>query len=572
MKSSVGLESSCTIAFFSMEVGLEYAMPTYSGGLGVLAGDSLRAAADLGVNMVGVTLLHRKGYFLQHLDATGNQSERPHDWSPERFLQPLDPKTTIVVEGRSVTLRAWRYSVQGVNGHIVPVYFLDTDLPENGPWDRKLSHFLYGGDARYRLCQEVVLGMGGMNMLKALGHKSIKTFHMNEGHSALLTLALLEEQKKDKNISGNMNYDIEAIRKFCVFTTHTPVPAGHDQFPLKLAAQVLGEERTKTLENAGCLFDNSLNMTYLGLFFSRYINGVSMRHEQVSQNIYPHYPINSITNGVHAVKWTSPSFAQIFDSYFPEWRCDNRYLRYAMSIPLDEIQKAHKRAKLELINEVERRTGIKLDPEVMTIGFARRATEYKRADLIFNDLERLKRIAKAVASFQIIYAGKAHPRDEGGKAMIRRVYEAASDLKDIIPVVYLEQYDMELAKYLCAGVDLWLNTPQKPQEASGTSGMKAAMNGVPSLSILDGWWIEGHIEGVTGWSIGDSWEVKGDMRKEEISFYSKLEELILPTFYERSIDFAKIMRSAITLNGSFFNSQRMMSQYMQNAYSVIHKK
>ena len=554
------------IAYFSMEVGLDPAMPTYSGGLGVLAGDTLRAAADLGVPMVGVTLLYRKGFFHQHLDARGQQSESPSVWYPEEFLEPLEPRVCVTIEGRQVQVRAWRYLVRGVSGHSVPVYFLDTALPENSPWDQTLTDHLYGGDDHYRLCQEVVLGLGGVAMLRALGHERVQLYHMNEGHSALLTLALLEEQTEGRGVRAATKADTEAVHERCVFTTHTPVPAGHDQFPLDMVRRALGEERTVALEAAECCLNGTLNMTYLALVFSHYINGVSQRHHEVSHSMFPSYPINSITNGVHATTWTVPAFQNLYDRHIPEWRGDNLYLRYAISIPLDEIQQAHAEAKRELLAEVKRRTGVRLDPAAMTLGFARRATTYKRADLLLSDLDRLKRIAREVGPLQVIYGGKSHPRDESGKAIIQRIFEAAAALGDAVRVVYLEEYDMALGKYLCAGVDLWLNSPQKPHEASGTSGMKAALNGVPSLSVLDGWWIEGHVEGVTGWSIGDDWEPESNPDKETASLYDKLEYVILPMFYGRATAYAAVMRSCIAINGSFFNAQRMMLQYLENAY------
>jgi starch phosphorylase len=556
------------IAYFSMEVGLEPAMPTYSGGLGVLAGDTLRAAADLGVPMVGVTLLHRKGYFRQHLDAQGNQSESPALWSPEELLTPVPAHVTVTLEGRRVHVHGWRYMVRGLSDRAVPVYFLDTLLPENTPWDQTLTDHLYGGDERYRLAQEVVLGFGGIALLRALGYETIRCYHMNEGHAALLTLALLEELAGGRGLRAVSEADREAIRRQCVFTTHTPVPAGQDKFPVELVRQVLGEERTTFLEANGCCLDGMLNMTYLGLVFSHYINGVAMRHGEISQNMFPNYPVNSITNGVHAATWTSPPFSKLFDRHIPEWRRDNLYLRYAVGIPLEEIRQAHEEAKEDLLSEVERRTGVRLDPTVMTVGFARRATAYKRADFLFSDLNRLREVVRAAGPMQVIYAGKAHPRDEGGKALIRRVFEAAAALADTMKVVYLEEYDLELARYMVAGVDLWLNTPQKPYEASGTSGMKAALNGVPSLSVLDGWWIEGHVEGVTGWSIGDSWEPESDPSREVASLYAKLEQVILPMFYHRPEEYLRVMRSAIALNGSFFNAQRMLRQYMHNAYGI----
>ncbi len=554
------------VAYFSMEIGLDPAMPTYSGGLGMLAGDTLRAAADLGIHMVAVTLLHRKGYFRQHLDAQGNQSESPAAWSPEKLLKPLEPRASVTIEGRKVNIRAWSYTVQGTSGYNVPVFLLDTALPENSPWDQTLTDYLYGGDDHYRFCQEVVLGLGGAAMLLALGYKRVQTYHMNEGHSALLALALLEEHHERKGLHDVTEADIDAVHHRCVFTTHTPVPAGMDKFPKSMVKQVLGDEPTKALQTVGAFQDEVLNMTYLGLLFSRYINGVSMRHEEISQSMFPNYPINSITNGVHAATWTSLPFQRLYDNHFPEWRRDTLYLRYVISCALDLIRDAHIEAKQALLAEVERRAGTRLSPDAMTIGFARRATTYKRADLLFSDPERLKRIARKVGPLQIIYAGKAHPRDEGGKTLIRRIFQAANSLRDIIPVVYLEEYDMALAKYLCSGVDLWLNTPQKPDEASGTSGMKAALSGVPSLSVLDGWWVEGHVEGVTGWSIGESDEPESDPSKEIASLYDKLERAIVPMFYKQREAYTSVMRWTIALNGSFYNAQRMMFQYMKNAY------
>ncbi len=563
----VSVNPSPVIAYFTMEVGLEPDMPTYSGGLGVLAGDTLRAAADLSIPLVGVTLLHRKGYFRQHLDNRGNQTEAPVDWYPEEFLEPQRPLAAISIEGRTVHIRAWRYLIQGVNGYDVPVYFLDTAVEGNGDKDQSLTDQLYGGDSFHRLCQETVLGLGGVAVLRALGYKKIKAFHMNEGHSALLSLALLEEIKREEGVGAITLEDIDAVRQQCVFTTHTPVPAGHDKFPEQMVRQVLGDERAHFLSTFRCCVDGALNMTYLALYFSHYINGVSHRHESISQSMFPEYPINSVTNGVHALTWTTAPFRRLFDRHIPEWRRDNLYLRYATSLPLDEIIAAHAEAKQELFAQAQQRTGIQLDPAVMTIGFARRATPYKRADLLFSDIERLKQITSQAGAIQVIYGGKAHPRDESGKEMIRRIFQAKEALQDQVKVVYLEEYGMELGKAICAGVDVWLNTPQKPREASGTSGMKAALNGVPSLSILDGWWIEGHVEGVTGWSIGNSWKAESNPSDEIASLYSKLESVILPMFYQEPRNYANVMRSAIAINGSFFNAQRMMFQYFKNAYA-----
>jgi starch phosphorylase len=554
-----------TVAYFSMEICLEQAIPTYSGGLGVLAGDTLRSAADLGVPLVAVTLLHRKGYFEQHLDPSGQQTEQPVHWNPEQVLEPVDARSTVSIEGREVQVRAWKYSVKGVRGHEVPVYLLDTMLPENSEWDRTLTDTLYGGDEHYRLCQEIVLGMGGAALLLSMGIDGDTIYHLNEGHSALLTLQLLERQLDGRQHFELDDADLESVRQRCIFTTHTPVPAGHDKFPLDMVRHVLGDERVALLEGCSGVHEGMLNMTYLALHLTRFVNGVAMRHRDVSRGMFPGYPINSITNGVHAVTWTGPEFAALFDRRIPEWRRDNLYLRYAVGIPLQEIREAHAASKGILLDEIARRTGQQLDPNVMTIGFARRATPYKRADLIFSDLDRLTQIARTVGKIQIVYGGKAHPHDGGGKDLIRRIHSARERLGDMVKVVYIENYEMAVAGQMVAGVDLWLNNPMKPLEASGTSGMKAALNGVPSFSVLDGWWVEGHVEGVTGWSIGGP-DAEGDPSRDAVDLYIKLERVILPLFYGLPFAYAEVMRAAIALNGSFFNTQRMVRQYIHNAY------
>jgi glycogen phosphorylase len=554
-----------TVAYFSMEICLEQAIPTYSGGLGVLAGDTLRSAADIGVPLVAVTLLHRKGYFEQHLDASGQQTELPVHWSPEAELEAVDARSTVTIEGREVQVRAWKFTVKGVRGHEVPVFLLDTQLPENSEWDQTLTDTLYGGDEHYRLCQEIVLGMGGAGLLQAMGYEADTIYHLNEGHSALLTLQLLERQLDGRQHFELDDADLESVRHRCIFTTHTPVPAGHDKFPLEMVRHVLGDERVALLEGSGGVHEGMLNMTHLALHLTRFVNGVAMRHRDVSRGMFPEYPVNSITNGVHAVTWTGPEFAALFDRRMPEWRRDNLYLRYAVGIPLQEIRDAHAASKRTLLAEIARRTGQLLDPNVMTIGFARRATPYKRADLIFSDLDRLTQIARTVGKLQIVYGGKAHPHDGGGKDLIRRIYSARERLGDLVKVVYIENYEMAVAGQMVAGVDLWLNNPMKPLEASGTSGMKAALNGVPSFSVLDGWWVEGHVEGVTGWSIGGP-DAEGDPGRDALDLYIKLERVILPLFYGLPFAYAEVMRSAIALNGSFFNTQRMVRQYVHNAY------
>jgi starch phosphorylase len=363
-----------SVAYFSMEICLEQAIPTYSGGLGVLAGDTLRSMADLGVPVVAVTLLHRKGYFTQHLDSAGLQSEAAVSWQPEQVLEPVAARASVTIEGREVVVGAFKYIVRGNRGHEVPVYLLDTMHSENSEWDRTLTDTLYGGDEHYRLCQEIVLGMGGAALLQEIGYNDNTIYHLNEGHSALLTLQLLEKQLDGRQHFELSDGDFEAVRQRCVFTTHTPVPAGHDKFPLDMVRKVLGDERVALLESSGGVHEGMLNMTYLALHLTRFVNGVAMRHGEVSRGMFPDYPINSITNGVHATTWTGPEFGELFDRRIPEWRRDNLYLRYAVSIPLQEIRDAHLASKRVLLDEVRERTGEELDLNVMTIGFARRAT------------------------------------------------------------------------------------------------------------------------------------------------------------------------------------------------------
>lgn len=557
-----------SVAYFSMEIALDPELPTYSGGLGVLAGDTLRAAADLSVPLVGVTLVHRKGYFRQALDEWGNQAESTGEWAPSVALEKTTADAVVCIEGRQVRVTAWRKWIEGAGGFRIPVLLLDTDLPGNSDWDRHLTDHLYGGDDHYRLCQEAVLGMGGVQILESLGYTEIGSFHMNEGHSALLSLALLERQIQGAQLGSSTEADLEAVRRRCVFTTHTPVPAGHDQFSRDSMRRILGPERSAVLEVTHCCPEHALNMTFLALRFSRYVNGVAMHHGDISQTMFPRYPIHAITNGVHAATWAAPPFRTLFDRHLPDWRRDNLYLRYAIKIPLEEIRQAHLASKRMLLAEIARRTGRSLQERALTIGFARRAAVYKRPLLLLSNLDRLRWIAEHIGPLQVVFGGKAHPKDEPAKDLIRQIFRIAEALKPCLQIVYVEDYDVRWGGLLTAGVDLWLNTPQRPNEASGTSGMKAAVNGVPSLSILDGWWIEGCIEGATGWAIGHSDGVSESEGEEAASLYGKLESVIAPMFYERPGAFSEVMRNTIALNGSFFNTHRMLSQYVAQAYSM----
>ncbi len=540
------------IAYFSMEIALDERFSTYSGGLGILAGDTLRSAADLGLPMVAVTLAYPNGYFRQTLDASGGQHESPDLWSPVKLLEPVAARVTVQIEGRNVRVAAWRFDVVGVNHHVVPAYLLDTNLEDNAPQDRTITATLYGGDARYRLAQEIVLGIGGGRMLEALGHRSLETYHMNEGHAALVALELFER------FPGGPRDSFEAVKPFCVFTTHTPMPAGHDRFDEALLRSVLGTGLTDCLRRLGLIEDGTLNMTHLALQASRFVNAVAMRHGEVSRDMFPGYAISAITNGIHVGTWAAPPLARLFDRLIPEWRRDNFQLRQAVGIHVDELQAAHAEAKRALFAEIYERTGVQLRPELLTFGFARRATAYKRADWLFHDPVRLRALCAKIGRIQVVYGGKAHPHDEPGKQGIRHVHEARAALRDVIDIVYVPNYDMTLAKYIISGVDVWLNNPQPPLEASGTSGMKAALNGIPSLSILDGWWVEGCIEDRTGWAID---ELRDD------SIYDQIEHLAAqlaasPTAY------GEMMQHAISVNGSFFNTQRMVAQYARLAYAT----
>jgi len=550
------------VAYFSMEIAIQPNMPTYSGGLGVLAGDTLRSAADLGVPLIAFSLIHRKGYFKQHLDADGVQTEEVQPWNPADYCTEEKARVTVSIEDRTVTVRAWRYDMKGRFGHVIPIYLLDTDVEGNSGWDRGLTDHLYGGDTNYRLQQEIVLGMGGVRMAHALSYR-MNVYHMNEGHAALLTLALLERQLGGGPLGQATDADILAVRRKCVFTTHTPVPAGHDRFSTEQSIRILGADRTARLEKQGCFENGLLNMTLLALNFSRYANGVAMQHCTVSREMFPEFQIDSITNGVHAPTWLSEPIKQMLDEHIPAWRRDNLYFRNVIDLPPTRVRLAHNLAKQVLLSKVTEMTGKMLNPNVLTLGFARRAATYKRASLLFSQPERLLEIAKKAGGLQILYAGKAHPQDEPGKRLIQGVIEAGKQLSDdLLKIIYLENYNWDLGAAMTAGVDVWVNTPMRPYEASGTSGMKAALNGVPSLSILDGWWIEGCIEGVTGWAIEDG----ANDEEEAKSLYDKLENSIVPLYHDEPEKWGKMMLTTIAFNGSYFNTTRMVRQYARNAY------
>lgn len=560
------------IAYFSMEIGFDPQIQTYSGGLGILAGDTLKACADMKLPIIGVTLVSEKGYFKQVIrPEDGMQVEEPCEWDKSK-LKLLPARVTVRIEGRDVIIQAWEATLTGITGFDVPIILLDTDIPENSDQDRALTTFLYGGDQAYRLRQEAILGIGGVRMLKALGNTAIMRYHMNEGHASLLALELLKQHATTSNLSlqdeASMRRCVEAVRRLCVFTTHTPVAAGHDKFPYDMVQQAIGDFMPlEIMQKLGG--EQHLNMTLLALNLSHYVNSVARKHMDVSHHLFPGYHFSFITNGVHSATWTCPEFAALYDNHMPGWRFDSFELRHAISIPKQEMWDAHQAAKNKLIDHINKEFNAGFEKDAFTIGFARRATAYKRADLLFRDIGRLREIGKG-RKLQIIFGGKAHPRDTQGKELIQKIKWHAGELADTIKVIYLPNYDFTLAKMLVPGVDVWLNTPARPQEASGTSGMKAAHNGVPSFSVLDGWWLEGWTEGVTGWSIGpmptEENEFSNDDGSDAAELYDKLEKVILPLYYDNRDAWIQIMQNTIAFNASFFNTHRMVQQYALKAY------
>lgn len=556
------------IAYFSMEIGLTTEIPTYSGGLGVLAGDTIKSAADLKLPLVAVTLLSRKGYFRQSFSDAGWQQESAVDWTPEDLLELLPGKALVTIEGRNVMVQAWMYRVQSPTGGEVPVLFLDSDVPGNLPDDRRITDHLYGGDKAYRLKQEIILGIGGVRLLQMLGFP-VRKYHLNEGHASLLTLELLNHHRRsvEETWDERASWDTVAVQEMCVFTTHTPVEAGHDHFSYDLVTRIMGHViPMKLLKELGG--DEELNMTMLALNLSHFVNGVAKKHGKVSQALFPGFKIHAITNGIHPFTWASPYIINLYDKYLPGWANEPELLVRVDNIPDQEIDDAHAGAKAYLLQYTEETTGIKLDPEVLTIGFARRVTAYKRANLIFTDPQHLLKVGGG--KLQLVFAGKAHPHDDHGKKMIQEIRQQSEFFGDKLKVVYLPNYNMDVASRLIPGVDVWLNNPLRPLEASGTSGMKAALNGVPNFSVLDGWWIEGHIEGVTGWSIGPvSTESSTDINPpgEDVEdLYRKLEETIIPLFYQDRAGWIQLMKNAIGKNAYYFNTHVMMRRYVTDAY------
>jgi glycogen phosphorylase len=547
------------IAYFSMEIALENNIKAYSGGLGILAGDILRSAADLKLPIVGITLLSREGYFDQKINKQGEQEAWPaknYDFSQ---LKKRKERVVIEMGKEKVIIGAWEYKLKGATGFESPVFLLDTNFSQNSKENRKLTDRLYGGDKQHRLLQETILGRGGYEMLKALGY-NIKKFHINEGHGSFVAVAKFLDSSK-KSVADK----ILDTRESCVFTTHTPIKMAHDVFSLE---KVINYQADFPYKLPGLLDEKKVNMTKIGLYFSNYINGVALSHKELSMTMFPGFPIHCVTNGVHSATWTAPEFQKLFDKHLPTWRHSSLSLRNAFSLSLADIWHAHQGVKKRLIKLVKEKTGQNFELNTFTIGFARRFTAYKRPTLIFRNMERLIKIHQKVGKIQIVFAGKAHPMDEEGQRLIKEINSLASKYKQKIKIAFIEGYDMELAKVIIPGSDLWVNTPLPPNEASGTSGMKAAHNGVPQLSSFDGWWREGYIRGKTGWTIrGEKMKISGTRGdKDAASLYELLEKEIIPTYYKSPYTWQKIMRFSIGVNASFFNTERVIREYAQNAY------
>lgn len=555
------LEQERKIAFFSMEIALESDIPTYSGGLGILAGDILKSAADLEVPIIGVTLVYNNGYFYQMLDYDGVQRECDIQWVYSGEFERIEKMVKVQVNGEDVNIGAWRYDIIGHTGFIVPVYLLETNVEGNTQEQKDFTRLLYDATQFQRIIQEKILGIGGARMLNALGFDNIGTYHMNEGHSSFLVLELL------KSAGG----DMDKVRRLCTFTTHTPVRAGHDIFEYDLVDRVFREENREHLRKwAG---PKDLNMTLFGMNSSGYINAVSEKHREVASEMFPQHAIDHITNGVHLLSWVHPELHNLYKKYLANINHDASLLGNAQTINSTELYQIHEKIKLELLDYEKSHSWVLLDEKLLTIGFARRITGYKRPALLLHDLDRLGKICKGKA--QIVMAGKTHPKDWEGKELIKRIFSASKYLweKYRVSLVFLNNYDIDLAKLLVSGVDLWLNTPKRYLEASGTSGMKAAMNGVPNFSVLDGWWIEGHrySTGLAGWSIGpgptDSTAQNRSDETDAEEIYDKLKNEIIPMYYQDKHAWITRMKHAISL-GAHFNTHRVVRQYAEKAWKL----
>ncbi len=600
------------IAYFSAEFGLHEVLPIYSGGLGILSGDHCKEASDLGVPLVGVGFLYPQGYFTQRIAEDGSQEaiyeKINFNEVPARpALTPDGREVKIYVDlpGRRVYAKVWKIQVGRV-----PLYLMDTDVEENAPADRELAARLYSADPEQRISQEIILGIGGVRTLRALGLRPA-VYHLNEGHSAFLGLERIRWLMEEANLS--FDEALEMVRATSLFTTHTPVPAGHDAFPFPMMDKYfsfywgelgLDRERFLALGRYDYPWGSHFSMTVLAINQAAYVNGVSELHGRVSRRMWralwpdlpeEEVPIGHITNGVHLPSWMAPELVELLDRYLPEeWQDhmdDPQVWEKVLDIPDDELWAVRLRLKSALVDFVRRRVREQLrrhgaapsrirrieslfDSEVLTIGFARRFATYKRATLIFRDLDRIRRILNnPERPVQLIFAGKAHPADEPGKALIRYIHQLSHQEGFDGHIIFLENYDIDMARHLVQGVDVWLNNPRRPNEASGTSGQKAGMNGVPNLSVLDGWWPEGY-NGRNGWAIGEDKEYPNEDAQDEadaLSLYNLLEEEIIPLYYEARREgqahaWLATVRESIRTIAPQFSTRRMVKEYLKHYY------
>jgi starch phosphorylase len=561
------LKKNTTVAYISMEIGVDSNIPTYSGGLGVLSGDTIRSSADLELPMVGICLCYSSGYFYQFFNEFGEQKEREIEWNFfyefDRIPHPINMK----IENKDVKVSAWQYNVIGQSGHVLPIYLLTTDIEGNEDWMKNMTGSLYDSTSRWnRIVQEMILGIGGVKLLKALGYSNIQTYHLNEGHGSFAMVELY----------NMLNGDIEKVKEKVVFTTHTPVPAGHDRFKQDLVDKVfenrMPAEIKKLADDKG-----EFNMTFLGMALSRYRNGVAKKHGDISRKMFPQYEIDHITNGIHLPFWVSKPFRKMFSRKWPNWRANPSFLENAIELDPLDVFDCHTENKFNLISDQKGHSWNLLDEEMITIGFARRFATYKRATLIFHDIDRLGKICKN--NIQFIFAGKAHPKDQMGKDYIKDIHEAGQYLYDNygVKVVMMENYNMDLSHMLVSGVDIWLNTPERYREASGTSGMKAALNGVLNLSVQDGWWLEAYKKNhLAGWAIGpddsnpDDPGVSNDWDIDANALYEIIEDEIKPCYLNQD-EWIFRQKNAISL-AAFFNTNRMCREYAEKAYRLKKQK
>ncbi|MEI6529252.1 MAG: alpha-glucan family phosphorylase [Candidatus Falkowbacteria bacterium] len=535
-----------SVAYLSMEIALENNIKTYAGGLGVLAGDILKSAAGKEFPMLGISLINNEGYFKQIINKHGEQkevSDKDYDFS---LLKKLDTEIELNIGADKIKIGVWEYIIKSANAFKIPVYFLDANLKSNKKEYRNLTMRLYGGDLEYRLRQEIILGRGGVKILQALGYKNIKKYHLNEGHGALTAIELYNQF-----LAGGEQEKIQEVKKICVFTTHTPIKTVYDEFPQDL---LLKNQADFPANLEGLIENKKLNSLNLAMYFSSYINGVSKRHQALLNNIFPEKNIQAITNGVNSLFWTAPEFKDLYDKYLKGWENNNSLLKQAINIPSGELWVSHQKAKRRLLQYISKKQKNNWKDEVFTIGFARRFTSYKQPLLLFSDVERLIDVLETSGQAQIVIAGKAHRRDKSGQEAIQKIYQIKKEYPHL-NIIFLENYNLDIAQLLVAGVDLWLNVPLPPLEASGTSGMKAAHNGVPQLGTLDGWWLEGYVKNKTGWAIENADEL-----------YNILKTEVIPLYYNSPEDWREIMKNTISWNASYFNSDRALEEYIAQAY------